>query len=172
MVPRIPGPVRRLVLDGLGRLIHHLLELTEEVRRGLIHAVCRTVSESVEGVLNSVIRSRSNSTHPFEQPHEKWRIPSPSEIEDEEGFNYSKSNDSAALDEPSGQEDEIQRDHPRNQTAANESMSYPTSTGKSSWRLAVATGLSGLATWFSKAGLTPFATATAVLAGAILLFPG
>ena len=54
----IPRPLRQMVAEGLGRLIHHLARLAEDVRHGLVAAVSRAVGESVECALHSVIRGR------------------------------------------------------------------------------------------------------------------
>ena len=172
MLPTIPGPVRRLVLDGLGRLIHHLLELTEDVRRGLIDAVCRTVSESVEGVLNTVIRSRSLHGTPFNQSHDDGLRQVRVLPESDDPFGDPESCVSTDPVERVGVVDEYDSNRQQYKSLENRDIPSPLTTGRTSWRLVVATGLSGLATWFSKAGLRPCATATAVLAGAILLFPG
>ena len=169
MLTLIPGPVRRLVLDGLGRLLHHLLGLAEEVRCGLIDAVSRAVSESVEGVLHSVIRSRSSHGPSFDRTEPDDRIHNPP-------IPNRNSRDSREFPDDADEANPFDPDLNREPfcEGSSESPCRPSSPSslRAPWRLAVATGLSGLATWLSTSGLTAFATASSVLAGAILFFPG
>ena len=181
MLTLIPGPVRRLVLDGLGRLLHHLLGLAEEVRCGLIDAVSRAVSESVEGVLHSVIRSRSAHGPSFNRPvrmestdRTEWSEP------DDRSHNPPTHNrsfrDSREFPDDADEANPFDpdRDSQPIYEDSSEDPNRPSSPSflRAPWRLAVATGLSGLATWLSTSGLTAFATASSILAGAILFFPG
>ena len=169
MLPAIPGPLRRLVLDGLDRLIHHLLALTEEVRRGVIDAVSRAVSESVERVCNAVIRRRDPSVVGLSHTRDTETFDEPDWSESEEEDNGRESLSSCHF--LTEDEDERLESGSAFQVDPGAFRFSSPQSGIGSWRLAMATGLSGLATWLSKAGLTRFATATAMLAGTILLFP-
>ena len=170
----IPRPLRQLVAEGLGRLIHHLARLAEDVRHGLVAAVSRAVGESVESAMQSVIRGRPRQmASPLNREMfvEREELP-PSTVGGAETTTWPDPSD-----EPS--DDEVVHDH--RFESDSESLPevwrtvaspLPPLRSFSPWRLVVATGLSGLATWLGSAGLTPLATAASVVAGAILLFLG
>ena len=170
----IPRPLRQLVAEGLGRLIHHLARLAEDVRHGLVAAVSQTVGESVESAMHSVICGGPRQmASPFNREMfvetealppsmaggaetTTWPDPSDEPFDDEVVHDHRFEPDSKSLPE-------VWR------TVASP---LPPLRSFSPWRLVVATGLSGLATWLGSAGLTPLATAASVVAGAILLFLG
>ena len=167
-------PLRQLVAEGLGRLIHHLARLAEDVRHGLVAAVSKAVGESVECALHSVIRGRPRQmASPLNRETfvEREELP-PSTVGGAETTTWPDPSD-----EPF--DDEVVQDHRFESDSKlllevwrTVASPLPPLRPFSPWRLIVATGLSGLATWLGSAGLTPLATAASVVAGAILLFLG
>ena len=172
----IPGPLRGLAAEGLGRLIHHLTGLREEIRHGLIHTIGRAISEWVETVLQSAMGHRVPLSPPGESDRFRPRVDSHSEPELEFDDRYATEGDGEDADF----ED---REHPYsidigNGTETPEPIplavppSRSRSTGPRTVSMALATGLTGLATWLGSSGLTPLATIASVLAGSILLVFG
>ncbi|MFO0938653.1 MAG: hypothetical protein U0798_19295 [Gemmataceae bacterium] len=170
MVPLdyIPNSVRRLLLDGLGRLIRHLAGLSEEVRHGLIHVISRSVSESIESTLYGVSRRQTISSiesGPIDQT-------GPADAESLSDWNK----DRTVFDTDDDDQDEDLQEEQFSPTVerdreGRDPIQLPIRSANPWWLTTVA-GLCGLATWFGSAGLKPLATATSILAGTILVFLG